>query len=148
MIDTIIERPLWLFLNVGILDEIGKGYEIILWIANIFYSFVYYGFSGCILWRFWLLFYDINYSKESQNGEWKNLIASQDGITNNMAISKTKLKTQWYLIHIHNFGNFRWVTIVFGGVISVLMMISYTIWFIGYDFISRKLSVYKNIYTF
>ena len=141
MIDTIIERPLWLMLDVGIFDNSGPyydappgkndrliGFEIALWFINAFYSLVYFGFSASILWKFWLLFYDINYSKESQNGEWKNLIAPQTSAPTNIARTKSSIQNQWFLTHIHNFGNFQWFTIRFWSIICVLMGVSYVIW--------------------
>ena len=126
MIDTIIVRPLWLLFAVGTFNTntgIG-GFKIVLWIITLFYSFVYHAFGASLLWRFYLSCFDINYSKQSENGQWKSLI-SPDCDTGDA-------KRNWFLRHIHNYGNFKWITIRMGVIVILLMIISYILWFHGY----------------
>lgn len=136
MLDTIFVRPAWLTLEAGVFPDRGGWFRFRMWLTLTTYSFTYFGFSGCILWRAWMLFYDINYSKQSQNGEWKNLIAPQS--PNNITATKGALVHQWFLTHIHNFGNFRWVTVRLTALTAFLMCISYFLWIYGYCLLMYK----------
>lgn len=118
MMDVILQKPLFILYNIRV---IGDESYYILFVSLAFLPLVYYGFTYGILWKFYLLFYEINYSKEAMNNGWKNIINHDEN---------TGLKS-WFLKHHETYGNFHWISKRFILSTIICIIISYTLWTLG-----------------
>eukprot|EP01083_Nonionella_stella_P142281 439928_1 len=117
MIDIVIQKPFFIIFQVG---PVTPATSAVLFTSLAFFPLTYYGFIYAILWKFYLLFYEINYSKESMNDGWKNII--------NHETSETK---SFFLEHHDTLGNFHWFTKRLTITSAISIGISYIFWVLG-----------------
>lgn len=117
MIDIMIQKPLFILWQIQIANE--ESY-IILFLSLAFLPLAYYGFTYSISWKFYLLFYEINYSKEAMNNGWRSIINHESGSTKS-----------WFLQHHETYGNFHWISKRFISITIICIIISYILWTIG-----------------
>ena len=63
---------------------------------EIVYSFLYTSFLYLVIWRFYLLFFRLNWKKSSLNSQWKQYLSENHEIYDNM---------DWFLRNKHTFGD-------------------------------------------
>eukprot|EP01084_Bolivina_argentea_P223993 378861_1 len=89
----LIDRPLAL---LWINETFNKPLTIHI-IHFISFPFCFHGIQWCLVWRYWLTYYDIHFADNTQNSEWKTIINSTDS------------KQNWFLNHMQTYGNLKWV---------------------------------------
>jgi len=100
---------------------------------------VQYGIMYCWLWRFWLIYYDMNWMVLSLSVEWRRLINPH---------SRTSLSYEpsWFLDHKHSFGNRRWVGQRIAVFVVLISVITITVRYL-FDFTERE-PIGEAIYLF
>eukprot|EP01084_Bolivina_argentea_P003639 6842_1 len=117
-ISIMIDRTSWwLFIS--------KLYEPAIWIMLITYPTVTLGIHYCMLFRFWMVKFDFEYSFVSSNIQWQKII-------NPKFVTEHQLKQNWWIINRNTYGNEIWLGKRFFIPCVIIFTISYITWGFAY----------------